>query len=143
MDTADKIEKQNPESQFQHLAIIDKRREKANESEVMNVLGNVKGKDVIIIDDMVDTGGTLIKAAKAFKDSGAKSVKACITHGVLSGKAFENIEKGSQYLNELIITDSIPIKSTVKNITILESSLLFGEVIERLSNNKSISQLWD
>jgi len=124
------------------LAIIDKRREKANESEVMNILGNVKEKDIIIIDDMVDTAGTLIKAAKAFKDNGAKSVKACITHGVLSGKALKNISNGSDYLDELIITNSIKQEKTLQNITILDSSNLFSEVIRRLQENRSISSLW-
>ena len=123
------------------LAIIDKRREKANESEVMNVLGDVDGKHVIIVDDMVDTAGTLIKAAKAFKDSGARSVKACITHGVLSGPALERIETG--VLDELIITDSIPLLKPGNKITILNSSPLIGEAIYRLSIDRSISQLWN
>lgn len=125
------------------LAIIDKRREKANESEVMNVLGNVKGKDVIIIDDMVDTAGTLIKAARAFMNHGARSVRACITHGVLSGKALENIGNGKDFLKELIITDSILLRQNLKNITVLESYPLFSEVIKRLSQNISISELWN
>jgi len=125
------------------LAIIDKRREKANESEVMNVLGNVEGKDVIIIDDMVDTGGTLVKAAMAFKKHGAKSVKACITHGVLSGAAFGNIQRGKESLDELFITDSIHKTGYPSNITIVDSSDLFSEVTKRLSNGESLSSLFE
>ena len=126
------------------LAIIDKRREKANESEVMNVLGNIKGKEVIIIDDMVDTAGTLIKASKAFIQQGATKVSACITHGVLSGKAFTNIANGKDYLSELILTDSIvPKEHVLNNIVFLDSSNLFSEVIRRLSFGESVSQLWN
>lgn len=126
------------------LAIIDKRREKANQSEVMNVLGNVKGKQIIIIDDMIDTGGTLIKGAKAFIQNGATSVKACITHGVLSGNAFSNLKNGQDYLNELILTDSItPKEHVLKNMTYLKTAPLIAEVIERLRTGNSISELWD
>jgi ribose-phosphate pyrophosphokinase len=124
------------------LAIIDKRREKANESEVMNVIGSVEGKHVVIIDDMVDTGGTLIKAAKAFKEHGAVSVKACITHGVLSGNAFKNFEEGKNYLDKLYITNSIEQGLLPDNIEVIDSSDLFAEVIRRLVHNESISSLW-
>jgi len=124
------------------IAVIDKRREKANHSEVMNVLGDVNGKDVIIIDDMVDTAGTLIKAAQAFKDHGAKSVKACITHGVLSGKALENIENGKDDLDILVISDSIPLKYETELIKVIDSSFLFSEVIRRVNNNESITSLF-
>ncbi len=84
------------------MVIVDKRRERANESEVMNIIGDVNGKDVIIIDDMIDTAGTMVKAAQALKDRGATSVMACCTHPVLSGPAYERIEKGA--LDELVIT---------------------------------------
>ncbi len=76
------------------MVIVDKRRERANESEVMNIIGDVNGKDVIIIDDMIDTAGTMVKAAQALKDRGATSVMACCTHPVLSGPAYERIEQG-------------------------------------------------
>lgn len=125
-----------------NIAMIDKRREKANESEVMNVLGDVNGKQVIIIDDMVDTAGTLIKGAKAFKEAGAKSVKACITHGVLSGKALKNLENGRDYLDDLIISDSIPLKKELDLIKVVDSSELFAEVIRRINNNESIATLF-
>jgi len=124
------------------IAMIDKRREKANESEVMNVIGDVKGKQVIIIDDMVDTAGTLIKGAKAFKDAGATSVKACITHGVLSGKALDNLNNGKDNLNSLIISDSIPLKVENSLINVVDSSDLFSEVIRRINNNESIASLF-
>jgi ribose-phosphate pyrophosphokinase len=128
---------------IQNFALIDKRREKANNSEVMNVIGEVENKNVIIIDDMVDTAGTLIKAAQAFKNNGAKSVKACITHGVLSGNALNNIKKGSDYLDQLIISNSIYKDFNEKNIKIIDSSDLFSEVVRRLKNNESLSVLWD
>ena len=136
---------------FEGLAIIDKRREKANESEVMNVIGDVEGKDVIIVDDMVDTGGTLLKAATAFKQNGAKSVRACITHGVLSGPAFENMENHSQDLEELIITDTIPIPEiayhkhpkAIEKITVLSVDKLLAQVIKRIVKNKSVNGLFE
>lgn len=130
------------------LAMIDKRREKANESEVMNVMGDVQGKDIIIIDDMVDTAGTLIKAAKAFKDNGAKSVKACITHGVLSGKAIDNIKNGKDSLDQLIISDSIYFDKkkmeclTKGKIEVVDSAFMFSEVIRRINNRESITSLF-
>jgi len=125
------------------IAIIDKRREKANESEVMNVIGNVKNKKVIIIDDIVDTAGTLIKGASAFKDAGAKEVIACITHGVLSGNAYENIKNGKDNLDKLIISNSIKQKNKDKNIEIINAADMFAEVINRINNNKSIASLFN
>jgi len=124
------------------IVIVDKRREKANESEVMNVIGDVDGKDVIIIDDMVDTAGTLVKAAKAFKNNGAKSVKACISHGVLSGNAIDNLKNGRDYLDKLIISDSIPLKKSLSMIEVIDSSDLFTEVIRRINHNESITSLF-
>src|SRR4051812_27691582 len=94
------------------LAIIDKRREKANVSEVMNIIGEVKGKDAILVDDIIDTAGTLTQAARALHDAGARSVSACCTHGVLSGPAIERIEKSP--LAELLITDTIPLRPEAK-----------------------------
>lgn len=136
---------------FEGLAIVDKRREKANESEVMNVIGDVEGKDVIIVDDMVDTGGTLLKAATAFKKNGAKSVRACTTHGVLSGAAFENLANHSEDLEELIITDTIPIPEmayhkypeAIKKITVLSVDALLAKVIKRIVKNKSVNGLFE
>ena len=90
------------------LVIVDKRREEANKSEVMNIIGDVAGKDVILIDDMIDTAGTIVKAAGAFKEQGAKSVSAFCTHAVLSGPAYERIESGA--LDGLVVTDTIPLK---------------------------------
>ena len=96
------------------LVIVDKKREKANESQVMNIIGDVKGKDVILVDDMVDTAGTLVKAAEVLKEKGANSVMACCTHGVLSGPAYERVANG--VLDELVISDTIPTKKNAKKI---------------------------
>jgi len=136
---------------YEGLAIIDKRREKANESEVMNVIGDVSGKDVIIIDDLIDTGGTLLKAATAFKKNGAKTVRACITHGVLSGNAYLNFTNNAQDLDELIITDTIPLPADVaekypeamKKITVITVANLLGQVIKRMSNGRSVTSIFE
>lgn len=125
-----------------NLAIIDKRREKANESEVMNIIGNVEGENCIIMDDIVDTAGTLCNAAKALKDAGAKQVVAYATHGVLSGPAVERISSSS--LENLIITDSIRQPEDVQNcqqISQLSISPLLAEAIRRVSENRSVSSL--
>ena len=126
------------------LAIVDKRREKPGSSEVMNIIGDIKGKDCIIIDDIVDSAGTLCNEAEALIKHGAKSVSAYITHGVLSGKALERI--GSSSLKELVITDSI--KPThdvqaVKNIRILSIAPLIAEAARRISEETSVSSLFD
>lgn len=123
------------------MVIVDKRREKANESEVMNIIGDVKNKDVILIDDMVDTAGTMVKAAKALKEKGATSVMAFATHGVLSGPAIERIK--TSVLDELIITDTIPFNKECDKIKILKTSKLFAEVIRRIMYNESINKLFD
>jgi ribose-phosphate pyrophosphokinase len=122
------------------MVIVDKRRERANESEVMNIIGDVKGKDVIIIDDMIDTAGTMVKAAKALKDKGATSVMACCTHPVLSGPAYERIENGA--LDELVITNTIPIKRKLDKIKVLSTARMLGEVIRRVYNNESVNSLF-
>ena len=122
------------------LVIVDKRREKANESEVMNVIGDVKGKEVIIVDDMIDTAGTIIKAADAFKNLGATRVIACCTHPVLSGAAYDKIENGA--LDELIVTDTIPLTKECKKITVLSVAPIFGEVIRRVYHNESVNGLF-
>ena len=124
------------------MVIVDKRREKANESEVMNIIGNVEGKDVIMIDDMVDTAGTMVKAASALKAKGATSVMACCTHPVLSGPAFERIENGE--LDELVVTDTIPLKNgTCDKIKVLSTAKMLGEVIRRVYNNESVNSLFE
>ncbi len=121
------------------MVIVDKRREKANESEVMNIIGSVEGYDVIMIDDMVDTAGTMVKAATALKNKGATSVMACATHGVLSGKAYENLDKGE--LDELIITNTLNTQPH-ENIKILSVAPLFAEVIRRVYHNESVNSLF-
>ena len=123
------------------MVIVDKRREKANESEVMNIIRNVEGKDVIMIDDMVDTAGTMVKAAAALKAKGATSVMACCTHPVLSGPAFERIEKGD--LDELVVTNTIPMNQTSPKIKVLSTATMLGEVIRRVYNNESVNSLFE
>jgi ribose-phosphate pyrophosphokinase len=126
------------------LAIIDKRRPKANVSQVMHIIGDVKDKTCLLIDDIADTAGTLCKAAEALKSNGAKAVYAYITHPVLSGPAIENIASSS--LDELIVTDTIPLSDKAKNcgkIRPLSISGLIAESIRRISNEESISALFD
>ncbi len=122
------------------MVIVDKRREKANESEVMNIIGDVTGKDVIMIDDMVDTAGTMVKAAAALKAKGATSVMACATHPVLSGKAYDNINNGE--LDELVVTNSLELKGESKKIKVLTVAPLFAEVIRRVYHNESVNSLF-
>ena len=125
------------------LAIIDKRRPAPGKSEVMNVIGNVKGKTCIIVDDIIDSGGTIVNAANALTDRGAKEVHVYVTHGVLSGKAVEKIKNSK--IKRLVITDTIDNSSRVKsakNIEILTISQLVGEAIKRISNSTSVSDLF-
>lgn len=122
------------------IVIVDKRREKANESEVMNVIGDVNGKDVVLVDDMIDTGGTIVKAARAFKDRGATSVIACCTHAVLSGKAYENLKDDA--LDKLVVTDTIPLKEPNDKTQVLSVASIFGEVIRRVYHNESVNSLF-
>ena len=121
------------------IAIIDKRRDKANESEAMNVIGNVKGKQCIIVDDIVDTGGTLVKAADALLANGAEEVQSYITHGVLSNGGMKTINKSS--MGGLTITDSIPQYDNQK-VKVLSVSKLFAEAIRRVRHDESISVLF-
>jgi ribose-phosphate pyrophosphokinase len=126
------------------LAIVDKRRERPGESEVMNIIGDVEGRNCILFDDIIDSGGTLCNAAEALLAQGAKSVTAYITHGVLSGGAVARVE-GSM-LKELVITDSIqPTDSVTKarNIRVLSIAPLIGEAISRTALEKSVSSLFD
>jgi ribose-phosphate pyrophosphokinase len=125
------------------LAIIDKRRERPNESEVMNVIGEVAGQTCILIDDIIDSGGTLVNAAEALLEKGAKDVYAYITHGVLSGGAVSRIT--SSKMKELVITDSIQPTDAVKaarNIRVLPIAPLLGEAIARTSTEESVSSLF-
>ncbi len=119
------------------LAICHKHRKQANEVAEMTVIGEVAGKDVILIDDMCDTAGTLTKAADLFIEKGAKSVRAFCTHAVLSGPAYERIEQSN--LTELIVTDTIPLKKESSKIRVMTVSDLFGDVINKMVNNQSIS----
>ena len=125
------------------LAIIDKRRERANVSQVMNIVGEVRGKTTVILDDMVDTAGTLTQAAFALKDQGAKAIYACCTHPVLSGKAVERIEESP--IEELIVTDTIPLSQRAQGcerIKVLSVAELFAEAIKRIHLNQSVSSLF-
>jgi ribose-phosphate pyrophosphokinase len=119
------------------LALCHKNRKKANEVAEMTVIGDVNGKDVIIIDDMCDTAGTLAKAADLLIEKGAKSVRAFCTHAVLSGPAYERINNSS--LTELVVTNTIPLKGESSKIRVVSVADLFGDVIKRLVNNESIS----
>ena len=126
------------------LAIVDKRRERAGESEVMNIIGDVSGRSCILVDDIVDSGGTLVNAADALLDKGAKEVYAYITHGVLSGGAVSRI--ASSRLKELVITDSIMPTEAVKvahNIRVISIAQLMGEAIGRTATESSVSSLFD
>ncbi len=125
------------------LAIIDKRRQAANVSEVMNIVGAVEGRDCVIVDDMIDTAGTLTNAAKALVDRGARRVFACATHGVLSGPAIERIR--ASVIEEVIITDTIPQRADAKDVKqfkVLSCSRLLGEAIKRIHNSDSVSSLF-
>ena len=125
------------------LAIVDKRRPKPGQSQVMNIIGDVKGKTCILVDDIIDSGGTIVNAAKALKDRGAKEVYVYITHGVLSGEAVKKIK--NSLIKNLVITDTIDNMSRVKdakNIEVLSISSLMGEAIKRISNSTSVSDLF-
>jgi ribose-phosphate pyrophosphokinase len=126
------------------LAIVDKRREKAGESEVMNIIGDVEGRFCIIVDDIVDSAGTLCNAAAALKEAGAERVVAYVTHGVLTGGAVARVE-GSE-LTELVVTDSIQPPESVadaKKIRLLTVAPLLAEAITRIADESSVSSLFD
>jgi ribose-phosphate pyrophosphokinase len=125
------------------LAIIDKRRPKPNIAEVMNIIGDVSGKKAIIIDDMIDTAGTLCKGAEAVKKAGAIGVWAYSSHGVLSGEAVQRIE--GSILNEVVVTDSIPLRAQAEEcakIRVLSCATLVGEAISRIHTGNSVSSLF-
>jgi ribose-phosphate pyrophosphokinase len=126
------------------LAIVDKRRDRPGESEVMNVIGDVRGRDCILVDDIIDSGGTLCNAADALVNMGATSVTAYITHGVLSGGAVARITASK--LKELVITNSIQPTSATEiahNIRVVSVAELMGEAIQRTALEKSVSSLFD
>jgi ribose-phosphate pyrophosphokinase len=125
------------------LAIVDKRREKANVSEVMNVIGDIEGRDCVILDDMIDTAGTLTNAAKALKDKGARSVSAAATHPVLSGPAVERI--AASVLEEVVVSDTVPLSPAALatgKFKVLGVARLLGEAIKRIHNGDSVSSLF-
>ncbi|MBI1265084.1 MAG: ribose-phosphate diphosphokinase [Alphaproteobacteria bacterium] len=126
------------------IAIVDKRRPRAGESEVMNIIGDVQDRRCIIFDDIIDSGGTLCNAAAAIKEHGAAEVSAYITHGVLSGKAIERIE--ASVLSELVVTDSIDVSAKAaacSKVRALTVAPLLGEAIRRIANDESVSKLFD
>ena len=125
------------------LAIIDKRREKANVAQIMHIIGDVEGLECVIVDDMVDTAGTLTEAARALHEAGARGVYAAITHPVLSGPAIERIEKSA--LQSLVVTDTIPLHDAAKacgKIKVVSIANLVGESIRRITNEESVSSLF-
>lgn len=124
------------------LAIVDKRRPKANVSEIMHVIGEVDGKDVLIVDDMIDTAGTLCNAANAIRERGAKSVMACATHAVLSGSALERIQESA--LDEVIVLDTInlPAEKRIEKIKVLSVAPVLAEAVARIFGDKPVSTLF-
>jgi ribose-phosphate pyrophosphokinase len=125
------------------LAIIDKRREKPNQSEVMHIIGNVEDKVAILVDDMIDTAGTLCNSAEALKENGAKKIFACATHAVFSGPAIERIINSP--IDTVIVTDTIPLTDSAKKsgkIVVVSISSLIGEAIRRITSGGSLSALF-
>jgi ribose-phosphate pyrophosphokinase len=122
------------------LAVCDKYRKEANKVESMRLIGEVEGKDVILIDDLVDTAGTICKAAALLKEKGANTVRAICTHPVLSGNAYENIQNSA--LEELVVSDTIPLKQVTSKIKVLSVSDLFAKAIRKIHDHESISSLF-
>ncbi len=125
------------------IAIVDKRRPEPNKSEIMNIIGDIKGKHCILIDDMIDTAGTITNAANALKDLGALSVRAAATHAVLSGPAIERIENSA--IEELVLLNTLPIpeEKRIPKMKILSVAPLFAEAMSRIHNNETVSKLFD
>ncbi|CAM3281598.1 MULTISPECIES: ribose-phosphate pyrophosphokinase [Aquirufa] len=123
-----------------NMVICDKHRKRANEIASMQLIGDVEGANVVLVDDLIDTGGTMCKAAQLIMDKGAKSVRAIVTHPVLSGKAYENIS--NSVLTELVVTDTIPLKEECAKIKVLTVSELFAKAIGRIRDHESISSLF-
>ncbi len=122
------------------VVICDKRRKRANEIESMSIIGDVTGQDIVLMDDIVDTAGTLSKAASLIMENGARSVRAVCTHAVLSGNAYETVENSA--LHELIVTDSIPLKIESSKIRVLSTATLFAKAIANVNEHGSISELF-
>lgn len=124
------------------LAIIDKRRPKANHAQVMNIIGDVEGKNCVIIDDMIDTAGTLCKAAAALKENGAQRVDAYATHGIFSGNAYDNID--NSVLDEVVVTDTIPLSKTHSSdkIRVISVAGLIAETMRRINDGQSVSEIY-
>lgn len=123
------------------LAFIDKRRPKPNQSEIMNIIGEVKGKNVLIVDDLIDTAGTLTNAASALKERGALNIIATCTHPILSGPAYQRIEDSP--IDELLVTDTVPLRQPSDKIKVLSIANIFAEAIQRIHTNDTISALFD
>ena len=125
------------------IAIVDKRRPEPNKSEIMNIIGDIEGKNCILVDDMIDTAGTITNAANALKDLGAVSVRACATHAVLSGPAIERIENSA--IEELVLLNTLPIpeEKRIEKMRIVSVAPLFAEAMTRIFTNGSISKLFD
>jgi ribose-phosphate pyrophosphokinase len=125
------------------LAIVEKRRPQANATEVLNVIGmnEVRGRNLLVIDDMIDTGSTLIRAAEKLKEAGAREIYACATHGVLSGGALDNLERSA--ISKVVVTDTFPSRRESEKVQILPTADLFAEAIRRIHRSESISSLFD
>ncbi|MDR0876075.1 MAG: ribose-phosphate pyrophosphokinase [Clostridiales Family XIII bacterium] len=125
------------------IAIIDKRRQKANESEIMHVIGDIEGKNCILVDDMIDTAGTITNAANKLTELGARDVYACATHGVLSGKAIERIEQST--IKEMVLLNTIPLsdEKRIDKIRVLSVASLFAEAMGNIYSNNSVSKMFD
>ncbi|MDR3304623.1 MAG: ribose-phosphate pyrophosphokinase [Clostridiales Family XIII bacterium] len=125
------------------IAIVDKRRQKANESEIMHVIGDIDGKSCILVDDVIDTAGTITNAANKLKDLGAADIYACATHGVLSGKALQNIEDSA--IKELVLLNTIPLDGAKmsQKIKFLSVAQLFADAVNNIYNNYSVSKMFD
>jgi len=125
------------------LAIVEKRRPKANDAMVLNVIGakEVEGRNLLIIDDMIDTGGTLVKAAEKLKEVGARDIYACATHAVFSGGALERLEKSP--ISRIVVADTIPVARPSDKLTVLSTARVFSEAIQRIHRSESISILFD
>ena len=123
------------------IAVIDKRRAKANECEAMFILGDVKDKNVVIVDDICDTCGTLVAASKMLKDNGAKNIYVAVTHGVLSGDAIEKVENSD--ISKLFISDTIPLKKQSDKIEVISITEMLGEIIQAISDETSVGHVYD
>ena len=123
------------------LILIDKRRPKANSAEVMNIIGNVVGKNILIVDDLIDTGGTFVNAAEALRKNGAKEIFGACTHPILSGSAYQRIEES--VVKEINVTDTLPLKKPCAKLKVRSTAAIFAEAIVRTHRNESISSLFD